>query len=94
MMLWYPKFTSRRGDVEWTVGETSVFLTAMPGGEVLVQLRSQLPNTAAFDLGPLGRINTDATTWDPAATDTLSIRAVNTLGQVGAATTWRNMLTG
>ena len=94
VMPWYPKFTSRRGDVEWTVGETSVFLTAMPGGEVLVQLRSQLPNTAAFDLGPLGRINPDATTWDPAATDTLSIRAVNTLGQVGAATTWRNMLTG
>ncbi|MFO7898224.1 MAG: hypothetical protein R6V58_04090 [Planctomycetota bacterium] len=86
-MPWYPNYTSRRGDIEWTVGETSPFLTAMPGGAVLVQLRSQLPNTVAYDLGPLGRIEDDSYRWSAAEMNELTVRAVNALGQAGPATT-------
>jgi len=86
VMPWYPKFTSRRGDVEWTVGETSVFLTALPDGQVLVQLRSQLPNAAAFDVCPEGRIDTDTCMWDTNGAATLAVRAVNTLDQPGPET--------
>jgi hypothetical protein len=91
VMPWYPTYTSRRGDLEWTVGETSVFLTALAGGEMLVQLRSQLPNTVAFDLGPLGRVDGDTATWNPADTDTLTVRAVNALGQSGPPTVCRTV---
>ncbi|MFW6159103.1 MAG: hypothetical protein ACOC8E_07085 [Planctomycetota bacterium] len=85
-MPWYPTYTSRRGDVAWSVGETSAFFTAMPDGSVLVQLRSQLPNTVAYDLGPPGRIEGDSYRWHVGEADELTVRAVNALGQAGPPT--------
>ena len=93
MMPWYPKHTSRRGDVEWTVGETSVFLTALGDGRVLVQFRSQLPNTAAFSIALNGEycenIERDVYEWDIGATGRLTVRAVDALGQTGPPTICR-----
>jgi hypothetical protein len=84
-MPWCSHFTSRCGDVEWTVGETSVFLTAMPNGRVLAQLRSQLPNTADFVVNG-AELGSDAYEWDLNKTNRLAVHAVNTLGQAGPAT--------
>jgi hypothetical protein len=83
---WYPKYTARRGDIEWTVGETSVFLTALPNGQVLVQLRSQLPNTVTYELGGLGNLAGDTCRIAPSDLGSLNVRAVNALGQPGPVT--------
>jgi len=88
-MPWYAKYTARPGDVEWTVGETSVFATTRSDGRVILQFRSQLPNTASYDLGPRGQVEQDTYVWNPTKTGPLSVRAVNTLGQSGPETLCR-----
>jgi hypothetical protein len=85
LVPWYPTYTARRGDVEWTVGETSVFATAMPDGAVRLQFRSQLPNTVACDVNG-ERIEGDEYIWRPGSDEELSVAAMNALGQRGPAT--------
>jgi hypothetical protein len=81
-MPWYGHYTSRRGDIEWTVGETGVFLTALPNGNLLAQLRSQMPNTEGWVVNGKNQ-NHDSFQWDIQETRCLTVHAVNAWGQAG-----------
>jgi hypothetical protein len=91
VMPWYSKFTSRPGDINWTVGEVAVFVTLVEGGKLLVQMDSRLPNTACFKLQH-GRAEqfdwpTDSYLWSPKGTGAkLELRAVNAFGIEGQLT--------
>ena len=95
VMPWYTTFTSRRGDLEWTVGECAAYLTAVGPGSVLVQFDSRLPNTVGFRLGARGTaggklLQEDSYLWVPSrAGRRLSVRAVSGFGVEGPATTCR-----
>jgi hypothetical protein len=93
-MPWYLTFTSRRGDLEWTVGETAVFATAVGGGRVLLQMDSRLPNTAGFRVRRPGEEAehwpADSYLWLPArAGKEVSFSAVSSFGVQGPATRCR-----
>ena len=93
LMPWYWLYTARRGDVEWTVGETSAFLTATSAGRVCIQLRSQLPNTVGFQITPAGsrevEVSGDVYHWRVRGPTGITIQAVNALGQTGPGTDCR-----
>ena len=92
-MPYYWHYTSRRGDIEWTVGEVNAFLTAVAPGRVLVQFRSQMPHTRAVRVIDGTRapreITADSYLWRPTEGGTLSLAAVNALGRTGPVTTCR-----
>jgi hypothetical protein len=90
-MPWYQTFTSRRGDLEWTVGETAVFATSVGEGRVLLQMDSRLPNTAGFSVlrrgGQAEDWPADSYLWLPGrAGKQLFFSAVNSFGVQGPAT--------
>jgi hypothetical protein len=69
------------------VEETSAFLTAVSPGEMCLQLRSQMPDTTAYQLGG------EPVTGDQRRLPLVgrgechvSMQAVNALGQMGQAT--------
>ncbi len=95
VMPWYTTFTSRRGDLEWTVGECAAHLTAVGGGRVLIQFDSRLPGTVGFRVEGRGAGGdelwpADSYLWIPSSAGRkLSVSAVNGLGVSGPATVCR-----
>ncbi len=94
VMPYYHKFTSRRGDIEWTVGETAAFVTAVGPDRLLVQLDSRLPNTEGFRIDARGESEqlwpADTYLWLPRrAGKELAVRAANAHGVEGPATVCR-----
>jgi hypothetical protein len=95
VMPWYSEFTSRRADVEWTVGEVAAFVTVVDADRLLVQMDSRMPNTVGFRIGKLpAAAATDSDLW-PAdsylwapqrSAEKLELRAVNAFGIEGPAT--------
>ena len=90
---YYWRFAGRRGDIEWTVGETSVFLTMAAPGRLLVQARSQMPNTTAIRIArgaePSVDRDGDVHEWEPDGGEPLHVAAVNAFGRVGPETVCR-----
>jgi hypothetical protein len=95
VMPWYTTFTSRRGDLEWTVGECAVHLTALGSDRVLVQVDSRMSSMAGLQISGRGAAEdalwpSDSYLWIPSrAGRKLSIIAENSFGVRGPATVCR-----
>jgi len=91
VMPYYWCYTGRRGDIAWTVGEVTPFLTAVAPDRLLVQVRSQMPNhkqclISIDGADPVAHEADDYVRTPAGEAASLAVRAVNAFGQEGPPT--------